>query len=317
MSRKHKQKIEFRYYRMPEDTYLLPLLGENWVQEYGVGIDYLHFHNYMEIGYCYYGSGTISFANDRFEFHDGTITVIAKNCPHTTDSTRGTKSKWEYLYIDEIGFMNRFFGNQLKREDLDVMIRRINSGPLVLNETEAPALARHVRELLEICRAAEPYHKLESEGILGALLAEIARYDSAMDPKDAKEKEFTDIRYSPYVSTAMEYMRRHYKEEIRMDVLAETCCISETQLRRAFQEEVKIGLLKYLNRIRIEQACILLRKSSLSVVEIAYQCGFSTLATFNRNFRSLMGVSPSQWRNNPENYEQILHKFQVHNEEGW
>ena len=39
MSRKHKQKIEFRYYRMPEDTYLLPLLGENWVQEYGVGID--------------------------------------------------------------------------------------------------------------------------------------------------------------------------------------------------------------------------------------------------------------------------------------
>ena len=45
MARKKKPKIEFRYYRMPEETPFLALLGEKWVQNYGRDVDYLHFHN--------------------------------------------------------------------------------------------------------------------------------------------------------------------------------------------------------------------------------------------------------------------------------
>lgn len=55
MAAKKKKKIEFRYYRMPTGNSFLALLGEKWVRSYGQGIDYLHFHNCMEIGYCYDG----------------------------------------------------------------------------------------------------------------------------------------------------------------------------------------------------------------------------------------------------------------------
>ena len=41
---KKKKRMEYRYYEIPADTYVLPLLGKGWEQEYGVGIrDMLHF----------------------------------------------------------------------------------------------------------------------------------------------------------------------------------------------------------------------------------------------------------------------------------
>lgn len=55
MSRKKKPRMEYRYYEAPEKCPVLALLGEKWVQNYGYQIDYLHFHNMMEIGVCYYG----------------------------------------------------------------------------------------------------------------------------------------------------------------------------------------------------------------------------------------------------------------------
>lgn len=55
MAKKRKPKMELRYYKMPEGSPILALLGQKWVQNYGNDIDYLHFHNYLEIGFCYEG----------------------------------------------------------------------------------------------------------------------------------------------------------------------------------------------------------------------------------------------------------------------
>ena len=51
MAKRRKPKIEFRYYQMPQGSPILALLGNKWVQNYGAGIDYLHFHNYLEVGF--------------------------------------------------------------------------------------------------------------------------------------------------------------------------------------------------------------------------------------------------------------------------
>jgi len=40
---------------MPAGSPIFPLLGERRVQNYGTGVENLHFHNFMEIGFCYYG----------------------------------------------------------------------------------------------------------------------------------------------------------------------------------------------------------------------------------------------------------------------
>ena len=57
---KQREKIELRYYNIPDGSYVLPKIGAGWEQEYGLGMNgMLHFHNYLEIGYCYHGSGRL------------------------------------------------------------------------------------------------------------------------------------------------------------------------------------------------------------------------------------------------------------------
>ena len=57
---KTKKKLEFRYYTLPAGDYVLPKLGKGWEQEYGLGYEgMLHFHNLLEIGYCYHGNGKL------------------------------------------------------------------------------------------------------------------------------------------------------------------------------------------------------------------------------------------------------------------
>ena len=50
-------KAEYRYYELPQNLPLLALTGEKWETVYGM--DNMHFHNYLEVGDCYYGNGII------------------------------------------------------------------------------------------------------------------------------------------------------------------------------------------------------------------------------------------------------------------
>ena len=45
MPAKKKDKVELRYYDIPQKEGVLALTGEEWVRVYGEGVDYLHFHN--------------------------------------------------------------------------------------------------------------------------------------------------------------------------------------------------------------------------------------------------------------------------------
>lgn len=113
MGKKKKSKIEFRYYRMPEEAPFLALLGEKWVQHYGKDVDYLHFHNYLEIGYCYNGTGNLVLGEKTYRFSGDQFSVIPKNYPHTTDSDPDTISKWEYLFIDVDMVLDYFYQGRL------------------------------------------------------------------------------------------------------------------------------------------------------------------------------------------------------------
>ena len=138
MAKKRKKpKIEFRYYQMSEGSPILALLGQKWVQTYGRGVNYLHFHNYLEIGYCYGGQGHMILGEDKVFFNGGEFTVIPPNYAHTTNSDVGTVSKWEYLFIDVEGFMKKILDSPVKAEK---MIQRIYSRALFFQEEEYPCL---------------------------------------------------------------------------------------------------------------------------------------------------------------------------------
>ena len=309
--KKKKPKMEFRYYQMPEGSQIMALLGERWVQEYGSDVDYLHFHNYLEIGYCYFGEGSMSLDGERIRFSGGVFTVIPRSFPHTTDSDRGTVSRWEYLFINMEEFLRRMGGDNSMRTER--MIRRINSQARFLKEEDYPGPAAKLRDILDIMRDGDEFYQEEAAGELYSFLVEIARMSRMPDEEKMEESG----RLINMISRSLDYISQHYMENIRIKDMADYCNISEAHFRRVFTAYMHKGPLEYINMVRIQAACDYLRTSEYSVADIAHKCGFSTNSTFNRNFRQIMGVNPVAWRKRPENYERKLLDFDIHTEEGW
>lgn len=314
MGKGRKSKIEFRYYKLPVGIPVMALLGNEWIRTYGDGIDYLHFHNCMEIGYCYDGQGTLSIGEKDYRFSGKQFSVIPQSCPHTTTSDPGTLSRWEYIFIDVEEILKNMYPEGSNEKRAGWIIQNVNSRGAFFNVSDMPYAARKIRQVLDIIRNKEVFYLEEAKGFLIAFLAEIARNN--LD--GLKNTPFIeDGRFNILVSDALEYINSHYMEPIRIETLAGHCHISETHIRRLFSSCINMGPLEYINLIRIKNACELLRKTDALVADIAFKCGFSTLSTFNRNFKRITGCTPYEWRKNPDNFEQQIMKFEIHPEDGW
>ena len=303
--------MEFRYYQMPAGSPILALLGQKWIQHYGENIDYLHFHNYLEIGFCYEGQGRMLLGEEEVRFSGREFSVIPPNYPHTTDSDLGTVSRWEYLFVDVEGFLRSFLDTPVKA---DKVIQRIYSKALFLEENQSPSISAKILKIMNIMRDGEEFYLEEAKGILASLLVEIARLNRRSEEERVEEEKG---KLTNMITRVQDFVSYHYMEDIKVEDLAKSCHISETHFRRVFTSYMKMSPLEYINTVRINTACELLQKTDEPVADIAHKCGFTTNSTFNRNFKQLMGVTPVEWRKRPENYEQQLLNLDIHLEEGW
>lgn len=98
------------------------------------------------------------------------------------------------------------------------------------------------------------------------------------------------------ISQIFQYVEGHFKEECNLKKLSEELGYSYAYLSRAFKRISHLSFTEYLNQYRIHHACLLLQNSNYSVSDIAYQCGYDSLRSFNRNFQSIIKMSPRQWR---------------------
>lgn len=83
---------------------------------------------------------------------------------------------------------------------------------------------------------------------------------------------------------------------LSLDELARLCHLSTSSFKRKFQESFQSSPKKYISQKKVEKAASLLKKVDLRVSDIAYDVGFDSLATFNRNFSAAYGKSPTEYR---------------------
>ncbi len=313
MQKKKKPKMEYRYYRMPQDIPILALLGDKWTRTYGANTDFLHFHNYLEIGYCRDGNGSLTLGQTDFRFSPGSLTIIPKNYPHTTDSDPGTESSWEYLFIDTDKLLKEMYKENTNR--IEYLLYKINFQAMFRTTEEAPEIARMIVELMDIMRKADEFYVEEAKACASVLLVNVAR--EAKIGRDARRMTKQDNKMVLPIATALDYITLHYMEPLKVGDLASCCHTSETHFRRVFSAYMNMGPLEYINLVRVQTACDYLKRTDDSIADIANKCGFSTPSTFNRNFKMIIGISPNEWRKRPENFEQQLLKFSIQPQEGW
>ena len=91
-------------------------------------------------------------------------------------------------------------------------------------------------------------------------------------------------------------MDRSYDKPLDVPALARIALTSEAHFIRTFKLTFGETPHRYLQRRRVERAMFLLRETDLSVSEICLEVGFTSLGTFGRTFREIVGESPTTYR---------------------
>ncbi|MBQ0104298.1 MAG: helix-turn-helix domain-containing protein [Prevotellaceae bacterium] len=98
------------------------------------------------------------------------------------------------------------------------------------------------------------------------------------------------------IQVLKEYIDTHYSEEIRMETLSTMVNMTPNALSRFFKQRTNRSISNYINEVRIGQATLLLVSSNCTVVEISYKCGFNTISNFNRTFKAVKGLTPTEFK---------------------
>jgi AraC-like DNA-binding protein len=101
---------------------------------------------------------------------------------------------------------------------------------------------------------------------------------------------------SGQMQKALKYILKNFQKQISMKDLLEITNMSNSAFYDAFKHTYRMPYKDYLLNIRVGYACKLLTEASQNIARIAYDSGFENISNFNRQFKKIKGITPSQFR---------------------
>ncbi|WP_339259313.1 helix-turn-helix domain-containing protein [Paenibacillus sp. FSL R5-0749] len=101
-----------------------------------------------------------------------------------------------------------------------------------------------------------------------------------------------------HLANAISFIEDHYLEPLSLEDIAGKSNISIRHLNRIFRSYYQMTPISYLQKLRLEKACHLLKNGNMSITEISYECGFNDSNYFTRQFKKTFGKSPKTYRQN-------------------
>jgi len=112
--------------------------------------------------------------------------------------------------------------------------------------------------------------------------------------------------YYQRFNEVLKHIHFHLDEKLDLDKLASIALVSKHHFHRLIKAYLGEPLGTYINRIKVETGAKLLKYSDNSISEIAYKIGYETPTSFNKSFKKQFGVSPSEFRKNPNHSFEII-----------
>lgn len=252
-------------------------------------ITLLHLHDCLEIGYCYSGTGIFVIENKVFPFKAGDLCVVNDEEVHLAQSTRGTVSQWRFVMVDPARLL------KLSAENTALLsIAPLGGSDFrnVIRGEEQPGLCEKVRMMIdELLEAGEGYREAV-RGMMLAIMAGLHRLPGRTGAAVPRRRRVDMERIAP----ALQHLATHYAEQVRISALAKMCNMSPTHFRRMFKKAAGRSPARHLTNLRIRMAAALLESTQRKVLDIAMEVGYSTLSSFNRHFKTVIGMSPRELR---------------------
>jgi len=253
-----------------------------------------HYHNNLEISFITEGSGKRIVADSIEEFQPGDLVFIGRNLPHVwiadKEARTPTARSLEMVFLQ---FTSDVLGQQLMVLPEFKNIARA----LALSERGIQIVGQTLNEVSEIMLQL-PYLKSFDRMLhFFKLMDIIGKSETNIQ---LASKEYLKMRFTTgnkRIAVIHEYLMRNYREDMNLEKIASLVNMAEGSLCRFFKMNMGMTLFEYLNKLKIELACKLLMDHDLSIIEVCFDSGFNNLSHFNKQFKKITGVPPSEYRN--------------------
>ena len=183
------------------------------------------------------------------------------------------------LYID-----SKF--NQLKKDDLNPKKIKSKALEVFLN------VYNYINELKLMNNLSIYLENAVSKNTIDEIQLELIDMIKFMQTK----LENTQESISPVIIKLLDHIDQNYQKDLNLKEISDRLNINSIYLGQLFQKEIGILFSDYINNFRINKAKDLLANTSLKASEIGELIGYSNKNYFYRRFKSIVGITPSEWR---------------------
>jgi len=252
-----------------------------------------HFHDEFEIVYILRSYGKKFVGDAVEEFGPGDLSVFGSKLPHFYMNDQLFYNGDPGLYVNAIvvQFQPDYFPHiQLQRPEFSPVKKLLNNATFGLNFAPGPALAagKILQEMLNVNGMERHLLLVKLVNFLGESEARIIAtpdYTNAIDdlgePRMAKVYQFTT---------------RNYNRKISLSEVASIAGMNLSAFCRYFRQKTGKTFAQFVNELRINYACKILKHGNQTIVHICDEVGFNNLSNFNRQFKCFTGKSPSEYR---------------------
>ncbi len=161
-----------------------------------------------------------------------------------------------------------------------------------LTGDKVPALQSAISDLFDSVKAQVPYFELDAYASAAKIVYLLYKEGFVKFPEKAK----LPPHRKEMMSSIIRWIEENYTERITLQSLAEVARTNEKYLCRLFKDYTGATPIEYINRLRIERACLDLSSHTDNITTVAFDSGFSDAAYFCKIFKRYKGMTPREYR---------------------
>ncbi len=250
-----------------------------------------HYHPEYELHLIQRSSGKMFVGDYIGNFQPGTLVLSGPNLPHNwvSDIAHGEEVKDRDMLVQ--------FSDGILRDLIRVCRELEEIEPLLVDarygvEFHGETARLGARFLRRIGQATPTRRMLLFLELLDGL-------NRSSERKILSSRDYAptlDHAVSETINKAIDFLISNLTDEIRLSDVARNCGMSDSVFSRFFKKNTGHGFVRYVNRMRVNRACLLLTQTETPVTEICFATGFNNLSNFNRQFLAFCGLTPSEYR---------------------
>ena len=240
---------------------------------------FTHFHDYVEVSLLVQGTGMQNINGREYHMPTYTLTVMNQHDCH----------RYYDLSPDNLLYNLSLLPSLLSEE----LLNKLNNLPFdkicVLPE-QVGKTALAIMDALAYSQEHQTDYPANFAAPLCQSLVEIFLHHYTLFPSSSSDASGSILQ------NALIYINAHYATALSLTEIAEHAKCCSSYLSEHFHEKMGMTIKQYINIMRLKHAKKLLISTDLPIMSICFECGFSSLASFNRNFLEHEKTSPSAYR---------------------